>query len=660
MRNFSKRVKAGMKGILVIAAVVIGILSFSNTGKASEESQAEKIASYALSQVGTRERRSDSDDIFYNDWYYGRAVSNRRSGEYSWCHVFVSYCANKCGISTSVIPKTANCQSGVTWFKNSGRYHTRTSGYTPVVGDIVYLSTDGTATAHHVGIVYAVDNSYIYYVDGNNTTTSPHGVAKSKKARNNSAILGYGNPAYTSSGSTVSKPVKTYSIDNVKIASIDANQVTITWSTTNLPRCVMVVNAGNKSWRSSYAVGNTSITTNTFSATFNRSNLTNCPDTVNILLYGYSTASGAGANETLHRVTYNSSTTGQLVFPSKPDLYYSDSVPVNMISHGQFAGWVISDAASISKVTITVNGTPINAQIVTRSDVSKVYSGYKYIKGYTLTISPYYVRNGLNSYSVVVSLSNGKTYTIKSGTFKAEKVNCIYDDDFFKMHYASNSYVSKLKTAADREKFFYDNLNNKFSDGYTKDYLCGSMVCDLGYYYSANADLKKRGWNGWQIYEHFLHYGLKASGGKEYRAVSPWVSLNYLHNTYPDLKSMTPEQLIIWAATYGAKIDQRLLSNTNAAKAYRNFYQCTQYASLNKDLVKAYSKPELTPDLKKTSCNKYWFHLWNYGISEGRRTSNNFNVSTYCKNSGLPSNTSPWGVFYHYCNIGYAKKIKTK
>lgn len=524
----------------------------------------------------------------------------------------------------------------------------------------MYLSTDGTSTAHHVGIVYAVDSSYIYYVDGNNTTTTPHGVAKSNKKRNSSAILGYGNPAYTSSGSMTSEPVKNYSIDNVKIASVDTNQVTITWSTTNLPRCAMVVNAGNKTWKSSYAVGNASVATNTFSATFNRSNLADCPNTVNILIYGYSTTSGAGANETVHKVTYNSNVTGEFLFPSKADLYHSDSVPSNMLSHGVFSGWVISDTSSISKVTITVNGTSINAQLVDRTDVSKVYPAYKYIRGYILTLSPYYVKDGVNSYSVEASLSNGKKYTIKSGTFKADKVDCIYDDDFFRMRYASNSYINKLTTAAAREKFFYENLNNKFSDGYTKDYLCGSMVCDLGYYYSANEDLKKKNLNGYQIYDHFICYGLKSSKWQEYRAISPWVSLNYLHNTYSDLKNMTPQQLINWAATYGVKIDQRILSNTNAAKAYRNFYQCIQYASLNKDLVKVFSTPILTPDFKKSSCSSYWSHLWNYGVSERRNTSNSFNVSVYCKNAELSSNATPWQIFYHYCNIGYAKNIKTK
>lgn len=88
MRNFFKRTGTGFKGFLIFAViVVVAILGFSNMSKASADSQAEKVADYALSQVGTRERRAGSDNVFYNDWYYGRTVSNRYSGQYSWCHV---------------------------------------------------------------------------------------------------------------------------------------------------------------------------------------------------------------------------------------------------------------------------------------------------------------------------------------------------------------------------------------------------------------------------------------------------------------------------------------------------------------------------------------------------------------------------------------------
>lgn len=340
--------------------------------------------------------------------------------------------------------------------------------------------------------------------------------------------------------------------------------------------------------------------------------------------------------------------------------YYSEDVPENMLSHGKFSGWIVADL-SISNVCITVNGTKLYAKLETRGDVSKAYPTYKYVKGYSLTISPYYVKDGKNSYSVVAKLSNGESCTIQSGKFTAEKVDCIYDDTFFKMRYASNKSINSLKTAAEREKFFYDNLNKKVSDGYKKDYLCGSMVCDLGYYYSANKDLARiDDWEGYQIYDHFIHNGLKAAAGKEYRAVSPWVSLKYLHDKYADLKSMTPEHLLTWAATWGVKFDQRLLANTNAAKAYKKFYNCAQYASKNGDLVTAFSKPGFAENFSKSSCDKYWKHLWECGVAEKRVTSNNFDVRIYCKNAGLKSKSSAWQVFYHYCNSGYAKGIKTK
>ena len=118
--------------VIFMAMLVVGIVAFGERTVLAA-SQSETLVNYALSQVGTTERRGNSDSVIYNDWY--------GMGNVQWCHVFVSYCAEKSGIPTSIIPKTASCQAGVNWFKKRNRYHTRASGYVPKKGDIIYMAT---------------------------------------------------------------------------------------------------------------------------------------------------------------------------------------------------------------------------------------------------------------------------------------------------------------------------------------------------------------------------------------------------------------------------------------------------------------------------------------------------------------------------------------
>lgn len=137
--------------------------------------QAEAIVAVAKSQIGVKERSSNSDDIFYNDWYYGRRVNNNGiAAKYAWCAVFVSWCADQAGIPASVIPKTANTTDMKNRLINSGgSSHLKGSGYAPRCGDIIFF---GSNASQHVGIVKFSSGNTVYYIDGNNTQTNPHGV----------------------------------------------------------------------------------------------------------------------------------------------------------------------------------------------------------------------------------------------------------------------------------------------------------------------------------------------------------------------------------------------------------------------------------------------------------------------------------------------------
>ncbi len=163
--------------------------------KVKAASQAESLVSMAKSQIGIKERSSGSDDILYNDWYYGRRVNNNGvSARYAWCAVFVSWCAKEAGISNSIIPWTAGTTDMKNKLINSGGVsHLKGSGYRPQSGDIVFF---GSNASQHVGIVEYSTQDRVYYIDGNNTQTNPHGVHYSNCSLSYGSLWGFVTPNY--------------------------------------------------------------------------------------------------------------------------------------------------------------------------------------------------------------------------------------------------------------------------------------------------------------------------------------------------------------------------------------------------------------------------------------------------------------------------------
>lgn len=164
-----------------------------NTGN-NNVNQAAALVEKAQSQVGIKERSSGSDDILYNDWYYGRRVSNSYSAQYAWCAAFVSWCANEVGILNSIIPK----ENGTTRMKDKlinlgGTLHLKGSGYQPVAGDIIFF---GNNASQHVGIVRYSSGNTVYYIDGNNIQTDPHGVHSSSCSLSYGSLYGFVTPNY--------------------------------------------------------------------------------------------------------------------------------------------------------------------------------------------------------------------------------------------------------------------------------------------------------------------------------------------------------------------------------------------------------------------------------------------------------------------------------
>ena len=111
------------------------------------------IVQVALSQVGNVGGQP------YWSWYgYLSRVA--------WCACFVSWCGDQCGyIESGAMPKFANCDAGISWFRAQGQWQGR--GYVPNPGDIIFFNWDGDHESDHVGIVESSDGATVYTVEGN-------------------------------------------------------------------------------------------------------------------------------------------------------------------------------------------------------------------------------------------------------------------------------------------------------------------------------------------------------------------------------------------------------------------------------------------------------------------------------------------------------------
>lgn len=112
---------------------------------------------------------------------------------YPWCQAFVSFCLWHSD-NADTGPRTAGCESAVSWFKQHGRYSS-----TPHVGDLVYYGPNGGT---HVELVVGVSGDNIQTIGGNTsgsidgkTFFNGDGVYQ-KTVKRSSRIDGYGHPLY--------------------------------------------------------------------------------------------------------------------------------------------------------------------------------------------------------------------------------------------------------------------------------------------------------------------------------------------------------------------------------------------------------------------------------------------------------------------------------
>lgn len=183
----------------------------------------QKVIDIALAEEGYLEKASNSQldsktgNVGKANWTkYARDLDNiadfyngKKNG-YAWCDVFVDWCfvqaygaeqAKKllCQPNNSA---GAGCTYSAKYYKNKGQFFTKN----PQPGDQIFFGDASEST--HTGLVYKVDNTKVYTVEGNTSGTkgvvaNGGGVWKKSYSLSYAKIYGYGRPSYDGITSSV-------------------------------------------------------------------------------------------------------------------------------------------------------------------------------------------------------------------------------------------------------------------------------------------------------------------------------------------------------------------------------------------------------------------------------------------------------------------------
>ena len=184
------------KSLAILLCVAMMITPVSMTAFAASESKMKStLLSIAENEVGYTGTGSYSK---YGEWYGYQGA---------WCTTFVLWCYYQTGVKLdvklygSIVPSGGNCNSMISWYKNKGRYHTRSSGYSPKKGDLIFFDWSGNGSSQHVGLVHYVSGDTIHTIEGNcsgKVKAKSYSPSGSKPYASTSSIMGYGSPNWSS------------------------------------------------------------------------------------------------------------------------------------------------------------------------------------------------------------------------------------------------------------------------------------------------------------------------------------------------------------------------------------------------------------------------------------------------------------------------------
>lgn len=150
----------------------------------------ETIISKAKGEIGVKESPMGSNNVKYNTWYYGGAVSG---SSYPWCCAFVNWVFSDCGAGELFYDgkKTAYCPTAESWFRQKGQWHS-----TGKTGDLIFFDWDSDGVSDHIGIVENVSGSTYTTIEGNTSDASNSNGGTVARRTRSTCIRGFGRPAY--------------------------------------------------------------------------------------------------------------------------------------------------------------------------------------------------------------------------------------------------------------------------------------------------------------------------------------------------------------------------------------------------------------------------------------------------------------------------------
>ena len=182
------------------------------------------IVNVALSQFGYHEGGYSGD-------FSGESTGSNNYTEYQrmpgvtsgqgvakdagWCAAFVSWCARQAGIPTSIIRNSTT--SSITNFNI-------TKSTVPQAGNLMFVQTDSDVNIDHTALVYDVDDTYVYSIEGNKNNK----VEKRKYYRNTGKQVGYETNYIEFYGDPNYEEKTVYAPTNVT-TKVSGSNVSVSW-----------------------------------------------------------------------------------------------------------------------------------------------------------------------------------------------------------------------------------------------------------------------------------------------------------------------------------------------------------------------------------------------------------------------------------------------
>lgn len=188
----------------------------------------DKVIKIAEAEVGYLEKKSNSNlydktanagsanytkYAYEMDTKYTTFYNGKKNG-FAWCDCFVDWCFIKAYGESSARSMLyqptksagAGCPYSANYYRNNKAFYS-----SPKVGDQIFFGSKGKET--HTGIVYKVDSSKVYTIEGNTSSASgvvANGGAVAKKSYplGYAKICGYGRPKYSQTTNAQSQSVQ--------------------------------------------------------------------------------------------------------------------------------------------------------------------------------------------------------------------------------------------------------------------------------------------------------------------------------------------------------------------------------------------------------------------------------------------------------------------